>query len=112
MRKKAAPAPGSAASAFKILRTLCNWAMEEFITEDGKPILDKNPVAILKKELANHASKVRTRHIDRRDIGAFWHLLTTARRNPAFSADTLAGLDLVMFLLLTGTRRNEGAMLT
>lgn len=112
MRKKAAPAPGSAASAFKILRTLCNWAMEEFTTADGKPIFDKNPVAILKKELANHASKVRTRHIDRRDVGAFWHLLTTARQNPAFSADTLAGLDLVMFLLLTGTRRNEGAMLT
>lgn len=42
----------------------------------------------------------------------FWHLLATARQNPAFSADMLAGLDLVMFLLLTGTRRNEGAMLT
>lgn len=106
------PAPGSAAFAFTVLRTLINWAREEYQTADGKPIIEKNPVAILKKDLAAQAKKVRTRHIDRRDVGAFWNLLTTARENPAFSADTRAGLDLVMFLLLTGTRRNEGAMLT
>ncbi len=112
LRKKPAPAPGSAASSFKIIRTLINFAMDEYQTQDGTPIIARNPVAIIRKELAAHESRVRTRHIDRRDIGAFWHLLTTARQNPAFSADTLAGLDLVKFLLLTGTRRNEGAMLT
>jgi integrase len=106
------PAPGGAASSLIILRTLINWAMGEYQTKDGKPIIEKNPVAVIKKELANQANKVRTRHIDRRDVGLFWHSLTTARHNPAFSSDTLAGLDLVMFLLLTGTRRNEGAMLT
>ena len=112
LREKPAPAPGSAASAFKILRTLINFAMEEFQAQDGTPLIARNPVAIIKKELAAHESKVRTRHIDRRDIGKFWSLLTTARDNPVFSADTRAGLDLVMFLLLTGTRRNEGAELT
>jgi integrase len=112
LRKKPAPAPGSAASAFVILRTLFNWAKDEYQTLDGGTIIARNPVSVLKKELANHASKVRTRHIDRRDVGKFWHGLTTARQNPAFSADTRAGLDLVMFLLLTGTRRNEGAKLT
>src|SRR5690606_31235003 len=50
-------------------------------------------------------------HIDRRDVGKFWHLLTTARQNPAFSADTRCGIDLVKFLLCTGARRNEGAAL-
>lgn len=112
LRKKPAPAPGSAASAFVILRTLFNWAKDEYQTLDGAAIIERNPVAVLKKELANHANRVRTRHIDRRDVGKFWHGLTTARQNPAFSADTRAGLDLVMFLLLTGTRRNEGAKLT
>ncbi|GGW30223.1 hypothetical protein GCM10011452_18570 [Gemmobacter lanyuensis] len=112
LRKTPAPAPGSAASAFKILRTLINFAMEEYQTQDGAPLIARNPVAIIKKELAAHESKVRTRHIDRRDVGKFWHHLTTARQNPAFSADTRCGIDLVMFLLLTGTRRNEGAMLT
>jgi integrase len=95
-----------------VLRTLINWAREEYQTKDGKPIIDQNPVAVLKPEMAKQAGKVRTRHIDRRDVGKFWHHLTTARQNPAFGADTHAGLDLVMFLLLTGTRRNEGAELT
>jgi integrase len=104
-------APGSAAFAFKVLRTLINWAREEYQTTDGKPIIDQNPVAVLKQEMAKQAGKVRTDHIDRRQIGTFWNLLTTARLNPAFSADTLAGLDLVMFLLCTGARRNEGAAL-
>lgn len=112
LRKTPAPAPGSAASAFKILRTLINFAMEEYQTQDGAPLIARNPVAIIKKELAAHESKVRTRHIDRRDVGMFWHRLTTGRQNPAFSADTRCGIDLVMFLLLTGTRRNEGAELT
>lgn len=112
LRKRPAPAPGSAASAFKILRTLINFAMEEFQAQDGTPIISRNPVSIIRKELAARESKVRTRHIDRRDVGMFWHLLATARRNPAFSADTRCGIDLVMFLLLTGTRRNEGAELT
>ena len=104
-------APGSAAFSFTVLRTLINWAREEYQTMDGKPIIDQNPVVILKQEMAKQAGKVRTRHIDRREVGKFWNLLTTARDNPAFSADTRAGLDLVMFLLLTGARRNEGAAL-
>ena len=112
LRKKPAPAPGSAASAFKILRTLINFAIGEYQTQDGTPIIARNPVDIIRKELAQHVSKVRTRHIDRRDVGKFCHHLTTARRNPAFSADTYAGLDLIMFLLLTGCRRSEGAELT
>ena len=91
---------------------MINWAREEYQTTDGKPIIDQNSVAILKQEMAKQAGKVRTRQIDRRQIGTFWNLLTTARRNPAFSADTHTGLDLVMFLLLTGARRNEGAKLT
>lgn len=105
-------APGSAAFAFTVLRTLINWARDEYQTMDGKPIIDQNPVVNLKQEIAKQAGKVRTRHIDRRQIGTFWNLLTTARRDPAFNADTLSGLDLVTFLLLTGTRRNEGAELT
>jgi integrase len=112
LRKMPAPAPGSAASAFKILKRLINWAKDRYTTKDDTPIIKNNPVDAVSEQLAKQAGKVRTRHIDRRQIGAFWNLLTTARQNPAFSADTHAGLDLVMFLLLTGTRRNEGAALT
>jgi len=103
------PAPTQAAIAMVTLRTLINFTMNEYKQLDGKPIIEHNPVSILKKDL--RPSAPRTRHIDRRSIGKFWNLLIQARRAPK-NRDALAGIDLVMFLLLTGARRNEGAALT
>jgi integrase len=103
------PAPTQASIALVTLRTLINWAMNEYKQGDGKPIIQHNPVAILKKDL--RPSAPRTRHIDRRSIGKFWNLLTEARVAPK-NRDAVAGIDLVMFLMLTGARRNEGAALT
>lgn len=103
------PAPTQASIAMVTLRTLINFAKDEYKLASGKPIIEVNPVAILKKELKPKAP--RTRHIDRRKVGDFWHLLTEARA-ASINADAMTGIDLVMFLLLTGARRNEGAMLT
>lgn len=103
------PAPVQAAIAMVTLRTLINFAMSEYQRLDGAPIIERNPVAILKKDL--RPSPPRTRHIDRRAIGKFWNLLT-ASRGTAINADAACGVDLVKFLLLTGARRNEGATLT
>ncbi|MBC7311967.1 MAG: integrase family protein, partial [Rhizobium sp.] len=103
------PAPTQASIAMVTLRTLINFARDEYKRLDGAPLIDHNPVSILKKEL--RPSAPRTRHVDRKKVGEFWHLLNDARKTP-FNEDALAGLDLVMFLLLTGARRNEGASLT
>lgn len=102
------PAPTQAAISMVTLRTLINFARDEYKQLDGKPIIEHNPVAILKKDLRPAAP--RTRHIDRRKVGEFWNLLTAARQTAI--GDALVGIDLVMFLTLTGARRNEGAMLT
>jgi integrase len=104
-----APAPTQAAIAMVTLRTLINFAINEYKQLDGKPIIEHNPVAILKKDL--RPSQPRTRHIDRRSVGKFWNLLNEARVSPK-NRDALAGIDLVMFLMLTGARRNEAAALT
>lgn len=103
------PAPVQAAIAMVTLRTLINFAINEYKQLDGRPIIEHNPVAILKKDL--RPSPPRTRHVDRRSIGKFWNLLTEARDSSS-NRDAQAGVDLVMFLLLTGSRRNEGASLT
>lgn len=103
------PAPTQAAIALVTLRTLVNWTMTEHVQLDGTPIIERNPVAILKKDL--RPSPPRTRHIDRRKIGEFWNLLIDGRAS-AMNADAVAGIDLVKFLLCTGARRNEGATLT
>ncbi len=106
--KKAAPVNG--ALAMTTLRTLINFARTEYRKLDGTPIIADNPVSILKKDMKPRPP--RTRHIDRRLIGEFWNWLNTARNAPGNNADMRAGLDLVLFLALTGCRRNEGAMLT
>ncbi len=103
------PAPSAATLYMTTLRTLINFAIDEYRQLDGTPVIMHNPVSILKRDMK--PSPPRTRHIDRRQIGEFWNWLTTARTLAA-NADMLAGLDLVMFLLLTGARRNEGAALT
>ncbi|QDP20024.1 tyrosine-type recombinase/integrase [Sphingomonas xanthus] len=103
------PAPTQAAIAMVTLRTLINFAMNEYKRLDGKPIIEHNPVSILKKDL--RPSPPRTRHVDRRNVGEFWNLLIEARAT-ARNRDALAGIDLIMFLALTGARRSEGAALT
>lgn len=104
------PAPVQAQASMITLRTLINFARDEYVLANGKPIIEANPTAILKKELGREPNE-RTRQIDRRQIGAAWNALLLAQAT-ARNDDARAGADLVMFLLLTGARRNEGAMLT
>ena len=102
------PAPGQAASAMVTLRTLINFAIDEFRDGEGNPIILYNPVSILKRDLKQ--GPPRTRHIDKDRVGLFWHLLNEARKNPK-NQDSLAGIHLTQFLLLTGARKMEGATL-
>lgn len=105
--KKAAPA--SANAAFVTLRILFNFAIDEYRRADGSAIFDHNPVAALK----HHWSKLGTRterYIDKSKVGAVWNRLMNERAAPR-SRDALAGIDLTIFLLLTGARRDEAAAL-
>ncbi len=115
------PAPGQANISMTTLRALINYAARQYRRADGSPLIAHNPVGALRDDWIQ--LKPRTRDIATDKVGAAWHMLTTARDgliasqkredgkvNPQ-NADKLAGLDLVMFLLLTGARRNEGAKL-
>jgi integrase len=104
------PAPASANAACVTLRILLNFAMDEHRRPDGSPIISHNPVGALKR----HWSKLGTRtdrYVDRTRVGAVWNALHEARRI-ARSRDTAAGVDLTIYLLLTGARRDEAAALT
>lgn len=106
--KRAAPA--SANSAMVTLRILFNFAMDEYRRPDGSPIIEHNPVGALKHHWAKLGSR-NERYIDRSRVGAVWNMLHDARQNPK-NRDALAGIELTIFLLLTGARRDEGAALT
>lgn len=115
------PAPGQANISMTTLRALVNFAARQYKRADGSPLITNNPVDALRDDWVQ--LKPRTRDIDTRKVGEVWHMLTAARAglveaqqrvdgrvNPQ-DADKQAGVDLVLFLLLTGARRNEGAKL-
>ena len=104
------PAPVQAVIAFTTLRTLCRWAGDEYRKRDGKPIIEVNPVAMLKADMKKHAGKPKDRRIETDQVGMFWNWLQNARGRPQ-EASSLAGLDLIVFLICTGARKMEGAAL-
>jgi integrase len=103
------PAPGQAQISLVTLRTLINFANRRYKRGDGSLLIPNNPVLALKDDFVEF--KPRTRDIDESKVGAVWHMLSEARVT-ARNTDARAGVDLIRFLLLTGARRNEGAMLT
>jgi len=98
-----APAPGQANQAFAVLRALINYAMRQH------KAVTHNPVSALKDDWVT--LKPKTSFIDPSKVGAVWQFLTTAR-DEAYNRDTLASIELVMFLILTGARKSEATELT
>lgn len=106
---RGAPAPGQANLSMTTLRTLINYASRQYKRGDGTPLIQHNPVDALKDDWIE--LKPRTRDVGETKVGAVWYALQQAKADP-FNDDALAGIDLAIFLMLTGARRNEGAMLT
>lgn len=103
-------APASANAAFVTLRILINFAMDEYRRPDGEPLIAHNPVGALKHHWAPTGDRTE-RYIEKRKVGEVWNKLQEERADPR-SRDALAGIDLTIFLLLTGARRDEAAALT
>ncbi|MBD9613585.1 site-specific integrase [Pseudomonas sp. PDM02] len=103
------PAPAQANQGFSILRALINYAIREYRKPDGSPVIVDNPVDVLYKKWA--LIRPRTSRVPDSKIGKVWSFLQQSR-DVAYNRDTLASLDLVMFLMLTGARIGEASALT
>lgn len=103
------PAPAQANQAFSVLRALINYAIREYRKPDGSPVITDNPVDVLYKKWA--PLKPRSTRIPESRVGAVWQALNEWRE-AAYNRSTLASIDLVIFLLLTGARIGEGSALT
>ena len=103
------PAPAQANQGFSVLRALFNYAIREYRRPDGTAIIKDNPVEVLHKKWAPIRAK--TTRIPDGKVGAAW-LALQQWREVAYNRDTLASIDLVMFLLLTGARIGEASALT
>lgn len=104
-----APAPGQAVQAFSVLRALINFAGRQYKKHDGTPLVLHNPVSALKDDWVTLPER-KTR-IPESKIGPVWSALQQWR-DQAYNRDTLASLDLIIFLLLTGARKGEACELT
>lgn len=103
------PAPAQANQSFAVLRALFNYAIREYRKPDGTAIITDNPVEVLYKKWT--PLKPRTSRIPENKAGAVWAALQEWR-DVAYNRDTLASIDLVMFLILTGARIGEASALT
>lgn len=109
-------APVQANQAFRNLRALLNWAREKNATSDGEyPILPINPVSQMFKQggMAKwNPEKARDGRIPKDKMGEVWLLLQQYADPERNRRSTSIAADLVMFLILTGTRINEASTLT
>jgi len=104
-----APAPGQANQGFAVLRALINFASRQYKKADGTALITHNPVIALKDDWVTLPER-KTR-IPESKIGLVWNTLQEKRKE-AFNHCTSASIDVVIFLLLTGSRRNEACSLT
>ena len=104
-----APAPAQANQGFAVLRALFNYAIREYRKPDGSAIIADNPVEVLYKKW--NPIRPRVSRIPESKAGAVW-LALQQWREVAYNRDTLASIDLVIFLMLTGARIGEASALT
>jgi integrase len=89
--------------AMRILRSLLNFAANNYETANGQPIISINPVCRLSQNRSWHAEPRRRVVIADEQLGHWYRAVVTLRQK------TLR--DYFLFLILTGLRRNEAATL-
>jgi integrase len=102
-------APTRANQAFVVLRALLNFARDRYRPNDA-PLVTENPVNALKG--AWHPKKARTDRIPFDRIGAVWLMLSRQAHEGSVAKGMRTAAGLVQFLILTGARWQEAALLT
>lgn len=106
-----AKGPTQANQAFRILRSLLNYAREAYRPGDV-PILLENPVSVVSGKKMWNPNNARNGRIPLEKVGAVWNLLKHRRTAENVLASGHTGADIILFLLLTGCRWSEAAQLT
>jgi integrase len=96
--------------AFRILRSLINYAMENY-RPGNKPIILENPVKVLSATKRWHSIKPRNSKITTDKIGRAWNCIQQEMSLPVQNHTSKSIIDLIAFLLLTGCRIGEARAL-
>jgi len=82
-------APASANASMVTLRILINFASRQYRRADGSPLVQRNPVEVLKDHWAKLGSRTE-RYIDRRKVGEVWNALLTIPYGETRSYENIA----------------------
>lgn len=96
--------------AMRFLRALINFAMVKYEDSQGKPLLLENPVKRLSQTRAWYRVERRLTVIKAHQIDD-WFRAVMALNSDAINGIAKVFRDYLIFLLLTGARRSEGARL-
>lgn len=97
--------------AMRILRALLNYARGKYRPDD-KPLFIENPVSVLSDTKVWNRVKARSSKVPTDKVGVVWNRLRSIRENPFEPVINHTGSDALSFLLLTGCRWSEMALLT
>ena len=117
-------APSRANYSFRLVRLIFNYA-KSIRDDEGKPVVTVNPVDVLSQRRLWHTDKPRREVIDLAALKPWWSAVrqldsggSERTRDGRFAAGGSAAnsnaatvRDFLVFLLLTGLRRNEAATL-
>jgi len=98
--------------AFVNLRALLNYARATYRTPDGLPTMPENPVSVLSDAKLWNKTRAKSTRIPNDKIGEVWSMLQARRNADDQTTSSRTSADIVSFLMLTGARWNEAAMLT
>lgn len=116
--------PARANYAFRVVRALFNYA-RSIKDDDGASIVEGNPVEVLSQRRIWHTDKQRREVIELAGLPAWWKAVNALGTSKVERTDTgrfaegtaplndngETARDFLIFLLLTGLRRNEAATL-
>lgn len=97
-------------SAMRVLRALLNFAVAQYETADGQPILSHNPVERLTQTRAWYRVERRQTVIRPHQLAPWYQAVMWLREERRTrQSETIA--DYLLFLVFTGLRKQEGASL-
>lgn len=111
-KKVSETAPAQANQAFRILRSLLNYARATYRDFEDMPILPENPVSVLSDAKVWNYIKPKSRKISVEKVGAAWNFIQSLRKLSADIDTTRTHADYIAFLMLTGCRKTEATELT
>jgi integrase len=103
LTRQGTPGKIQANMAMRILRAMLTFAADNYERRNGEPIILVNPVRRLSQNKAWHREQPRQSIIPDDKLASWYRAVTGLRRSLV--------RDYLLFLILTGLRRNEAAML-